>query len=74
MIRIILTVLAYCFVGWLLCDIDPDKYYTWYSGIWHGLFLYQTCCVAGWVMPYIKRMTTARGTIYGGGFLPYGAV
>ena len=25
-------------LGWLFCDIDSDKYYTWYSGIWHGLF------------------------------------
>ena len=26
------------FLGWLLCDIEPDTEYTWYSGIWHGLF------------------------------------
>lgn len=25
-------------IGWWLCDIDPEKSYTWYSGIWHGLF------------------------------------
>lgn len=37
-VRILITVLVYCFLGWLLCDIDPDKEYTWYSGIWHGLF------------------------------------
>ncbi len=36
--RIIFTILAYCFFGWLLCDIDPGKEYTWYSGIWHGMF------------------------------------
>ena len=36
MIRIIFTVLVYCFVGWFLCDINPDKYYTWYSGIYTG--------------------------------------
>lgn len=38
MIRIIITILVYCFVGWFFCDINPEKYYTWYSGIWHGLF------------------------------------
>ena len=37
-IRLIITVLVYSFFGWLLCDIDPDKEYSWYSGIWHGLF------------------------------------
>lgn len=37
-IRILITILVYCFLGWLLCDIEPDKEYTWYSGIWHGLF------------------------------------
>lgn len=36
--RIILTILVYSFFGWLLCDISPDTEYTWYSGIWHGLF------------------------------------
>jgi hypothetical protein len=36
--RIIITILVYCFLGWLLCDIDAEKTYTWYSGIWHGLF------------------------------------
>ena len=38
MLRLIITVLTYMFIGWLLCDIDPDKHYSWYSGIWHGLF------------------------------------
>lgn len=37
-VRFLITVLVYCFLGWLLCDIDPDKEYTWYSGIWHGMF------------------------------------
>lgn len=37
-IRTLIKILVYCFLGWLLCDIDPDKEYTWYSGIWHGLF------------------------------------
>lgn len=36
--RILIMVLVYCFAGWLLCDIDAGHYYTWYSGIWHGMF------------------------------------
>ena len=36
--RILITILVCCFLGWLLCDINPEKKYTWYSGIWHGMF------------------------------------
>ena len=36
--RIIISILVYCFLGWLLCDIDPSAHYEWYHGIWHGLF------------------------------------
>lgn len=36
--RILITIGVYCVLGKLLCDIDPEKEYTWYSGIWHGLF------------------------------------
>lgn len=36
--RIIITILVYSFFGWLLCDIDPERTYYWYSGIWHGIF------------------------------------
>ncbi len=38
MIRIITYILICMFFGWLLCDIEPSKEYSWYSGIWHGLF------------------------------------
>ena len=27
-----------CFMGWYLCDINPNDTYSWYFGIWHGLF------------------------------------
>lgn len=36
--RILIIILVYCFFGWLFCDINPVKEYTWYSGIWHGMF------------------------------------
>lgn len=38
--RIFVFIFVSCFIGWLLCDIDPNKTYTWYSGIWHGMFFY----------------------------------
>lgn len=37
-IKLTIVVLFMILIGWFLCDIDPDKTYTWYSGIWHGLF------------------------------------
>lgn len=36
--RIFVFIFVSCFIGWLLCDIEPNKTYTWYSGIWHGMF------------------------------------
>lgn len=38
MLRLLITILIYCFLGWLLCDINPNETYTWYSGIWQGIF------------------------------------
>lgn len=39
MLRLVFKILIYVLLAWLLCDINPEKYYTWYYGIWHGLFL-----------------------------------
>lgn len=36
--RLLITIIVYWFFGWLLCDIDPNETYSWYSGIWHGMF------------------------------------
>jgi hypothetical protein len=30
--------LAFCLLTTKICYISPDKTYSWYSGIWHGLF------------------------------------
>lgn len=38
LVRLYITIVVYCVLGKLLCDIDPNVEYTWYSGIWHGLF------------------------------------
>lgn len=29
---------AYYVAAYFFCHIDPEKTYTWYSGIWHGIF------------------------------------
>ena len=36
---IIIIVLICCFVSWLFCNIDNEKMYSWYAGIWHGIFI-----------------------------------
>lgn len=35
--RFIIVISIQCLIAWLLCDIEPHKEYTWYSGIWHGM-------------------------------------
>lgn len=37
-VRIVISIMVYSLAGWLFCDIEPDKSYSWYSGIWHGIF------------------------------------
>ncbi len=37
-VMICLCAIPTLFFAWLLCDIDPEKYYSWYHGIWHGMF------------------------------------
>lgn len=44
LMRIVITVIVYSLLGWLLCDIEPGETYSWYSGIWHGMFF-----VVNWV-------------------------
>lgn len=39
MSRIFFFILSCCLIGWLFCNIDPDKTYSWYAGIWHGMFI-----------------------------------
>jgi hypothetical protein len=36
--RLCIYIAVMCLVGWLFCDIDPEKTYSWYYGIWHGIF------------------------------------
>ena len=34
----LIYILVSVLLGWLFCNIDPEECYSWYSGIWHGLF------------------------------------
>lgn len=64
--RILITILVYCFMGWLLCDIDPEKEYTWYSGIWHGTF-FVVNLVRSWFTDALYKAeiyTTAYNVFY----------
>mgnify|MGYP003400363497 CR=1 FL=1 len=47
--RIFVFIFLSCFIGWLLCDIDPNKTYTWYSGIWHGMFFIPNFIRSWWI-------------------------
>lgn len=42
MVRYVFALIINCALAHLLCEIDsnPDVVYTWYSGIWHGLFFF----------------------------------
>lgn len=65
-LRIVITILVYGFLGWLLCDINPNETYYWYSGIWHGLFFF-----VNWVRHFFwdcefkaEHFTTAYNVFY----------
>ena len=64
--RLLITILVYSFFGWLLCDIDPDETYTWYSGIWHGYF-FMCNWIRSWFSDAIYKAesyTTAYNVFY----------
>lgn len=39
LLKIVVSVFIGCIAAYFLCDVQADIEYTWYSGIWHGLFL-----------------------------------
>ena len=66
-IRILIQVVVMCFIGWLLCDIEPYEEYSWYSGIWHGLFLpvnFIRSLIFDDVLYQAVRHTTAYSVFY----------
>lgn len=41
--------LLFCFLSTKICHINPDKKYTWSSGIWHGIFV-----IPHWVISWFS--------------------
>lgn len=39
LLRLAFTIFISCLIAYFLCDIQSGIEYTWYSGIWHGLFV-----------------------------------
>ncbi len=67
--RILITVIVYCLFAWLLCDIDPNKCYSWLSGIWHGLFFIPNL-IRSWFGDSIYKANHYITTYNGGGLHP----
>ncbi len=38
LMNIVISIGIGCFIASLVCDINPERTYSWYSGIWHGVF------------------------------------
>ena len=34
------AIVIFYLMAYFLCSISPEETYSWYSGIWHGLFLF----------------------------------
>lgn len=47
--------LAFCLLSTTICYISPDKTYTWYSGIWHGIFV-----IPNWVVTWFSAETYCK--------------
>lgn len=63
-IKIILGVGTYILLGWLLCHIDPYESYSWYSGIWHGIFFVPNLLKSLlWDTPYTAEICTIGYTV-----------
>ena len=64
--RPLITIIVAGLIGWLLCDIDIEKEYTWYSGIWQGLFFVPNFIRhLVWDTPYKAELyTTAYNVFY----------
>lgn len=68
--RICIYIAVTCLVGWLLCDINPEKTYTWYSAFGTDCSLFPTSLGVGLAMHCTKQTITPTLTTYGGGLLP----
>lgn len=52
-----------CVLAIWLCDIEPYKTYTWYSGIWQGLF-----CIPNWIRSLFYDDVLCKANTYTAGY------
>lgn len=56
--------LTFCLLTTKICYINPDKIYSWYSGIWHGLFV-----IPHWIVSWFSNEIYCKApnatTVYG---------
>ncbi len=63
--RLIFGIVIYVFLGWIICQIDAYESYTWYSGIWHGLFFVPNILKnLFWHTPYQAVMCTTSYVVF----------
>lgn len=48
-----------CVLASWLCDIEPNEHYSWYSGIWHGLF-----CIPNWIRSFFDSDVLCKANTY----------
>lgn len=51
------------FIARWLCTIDPEEYYVWYEGIWHGLFV-----IPNWIMSWFYDDILCKAENYSTGY------
>jgi hypothetical protein len=52
-----------CWLSTVICKIEPNESYTWYSGIWHGLFVVQH-----WIMSWFSDGVLLKAPIRTSGY------
>ncbi len=60
---ITISLLVMCILAWWLCNIDPDKTYTWYSGIWQGMFT-----IPNWIRSLFFSNVLYKANLYTAGY------
>ncbi|GHT34914.1 hypothetical protein AGMMS49574_23230 [Bacteroidia bacterium] len=49
-LQLLIPLAFWVLIANFLCEIDPTKDYTWYSGIWHGLFV-----IPHWIVSWFSN-------------------
>ena|GEM_PF-4095025 len=67
LVELVLSMIA----SYIFCNISPDTTYSWYEGIWHGLFFYLIGCGVVLEIDFIKQNITQMPITFCGGFSQY---